>query len=103
MTKKKQINFHEFEDRINAHAWKSPAFKKKLLADPKAAIAEVTGVAIPSDVSIRVIEEGKKECVIILHPMPSQTAEIEEEEMRKIAGGKKEECNTMAFVPCHTF
>lgn len=86
---KKQSNRHDFEDRINAHAWKSPAFKKKLLADPKSALSELTGQPIPSEVSIKVIEEGKKECVIVLHPMPSRTPELSEEELRTITAASR--------------
>lgn len=86
MTKRKSY-YHDFEDKINAHAWKSPAFKKKLLADPRAALSELTGARIPGEASIKVIEEGKKECVIVLHQAPPNAANMSEEELQKVVGG----------------
>ena len=86
--KKGKPNRHDFEDRINAHAWKSPQWKKKLLTDPKAAFLELTGESVPSEISMKVIEERKKECVIILHPAPSHADTMSEEELRKVAGGR---------------
>lgn len=82
---KKTASRHDIEDMINAHAWKSPTFKKKLLIDPKAALSELTKQPIPNEVSIKVIEEGKKECIIVLHPLPSSAGEMSEEELRKVA------------------
>lgn len=70
----------------NAHAWKSPTFKKKLLANPKAALSEFGSKEFPSDKSLRVVEEGKNECIIILHPLPYSSSEISEEELKKVAG-----------------
>ena len=87
--KKGKYNHHELEDRINAHAWKSPQWKKKLLANPKTAISELTGESFPGEMSLKVIEEGKKECVIVLHPLPSNATDMSEEELRKVAGGIK--------------
>lgn len=83
---KKKPNRHDFEDSVNAHAWKSPAFKKKLLTDPKAALTELTGKTFASNVSIKVIEEGKHECVIVLHPLPSHAEDLSEEELKQVSG-----------------
>ena len=85
--KKGKPNRHDLEDMINAHAWKSPAYKQKLLTNPRAAFSELTGASLPSDVSIKVIEEGKNECVIVLHPLPSNAANMNEEKLRKVTGG----------------
>lgn len=87
--KKGKHNRHALEDRINAHAWKSPDFKKRLLANPFAALSELIEEPIPNDYTIRVIEEGKKEFVIVLHPMPSSaTTQLNEEDLRNIAAAK---------------
>lgn len=86
--KKEKPDRHDFEDRVNAHAWKSPSWKKKLLTDPKAALAELTGNPMPGEVSFKVIEEGKQECVIVLHHLPSHAADMSEEDLKKVAGGE---------------
>lgn len=96
---KKKQKPHDLEDKINAHAWKSPAFKKKLLTNPKAALSEFINEPIPGDISIKVIEEGKNEFVIVLHPLPAHADEMSDEELKKLAGGT---WPTFTPIPCPT-
>jgi len=57
---KNKPNRFETEAKINAHAWKDPSFKKKLLSDPRTALKDFGMNNIPPDVQIKVVQEKKK-------------------------------------------
>ena len=46
-------------DKVVAKAWTDPAFKAQLLADPRATLA-AAGLAIPPDVTVKVVENTDK-------------------------------------------
>ncbi len=73
------------EGKINAHAWKDPAFKRKLLSDPQAALKEMGMENIPPSLKIQVIDEEKNHWVIVLHVPPANTKELSEEELSKLS------------------
>ncbi len=45
------MNRHEIETQLIDKASTDPAFRQRLLDDPKAALAEMLGVALPPDVN----------------------------------------------------
>jgi len=79
----------EFEAQIVAKAWKDEAFKQALLNDPRAAIEQEFGQALPPDVTIKVVEETPTTLYLIL-PMNADTYGSEElttAELDSVAGG----------------
>jgi Nitrile hydratase, alpha chain len=69
----------EFVARIVTRAWKDEAYKRKLLDDPKAVLAEELGTAIPDQVEVHVLEETQNVRYIAIpykrDHFPSVTAE----------------------------
>ncbi|MBC8079370.1 MAG: NHLP leader peptide family natural product precursor [Gorillibacterium sp.] len=57
--------------QVIERAWIDPEFKQKLLSDPKAAIMETLGVALPESFKVRTVEEGKDEFFLVLPSTPS--------------------------------
>ncbi len=72
--------------KVIAKAWKDPEFKKKLLADPKAAVKEM-GIDIPKDVSVKVVEDTPQTLTIVLPKAPTNAKEIDEGALEKLAAG----------------
>lgn len=69
--------------KIIARAWKDPAFKKKLLQDPKGALMEMgmkTG-----DAKVKVVEDNNNSITFVLPPTPHNLGNISEEQLETIA------------------
>ncbi len=61
-------------------------FRAELLADPKTAIAKCTGIELPEDFNVKVVEEDEDADMTILLPkMPGE--ELSDEDMDNVAGG----------------
>jgi len=58
-------------NQVIQKAWEDPSFKKRLLADPKAALQEALGVIIPDSVTLKAVEEGSNEFYLVIPPSPS--------------------------------
>lgn len=71
---------HNIEQRIVRRAWADPEFKARLLADPKAALGEELGVALPERLQVEVVEERPDLLCIVLpvdtSAVPYQTAQV---------------------------
>ena len=61
-------------------------FRAALLADPKAAIEKLTGMALPEGFKLKVLEEDPDYDMTILLP-PMVGDELSAEEMEQVAGG----------------
>jgi hypothetical protein len=70
--------------KIIARAWRDPAFKAKLLADPHTTLKEA-GVAVPEGVTVKVVENTDTHHHLVLPPKP--TGELSDVELDKVAGG----------------
>src|SRR5271154_4743149 len=70
--------------KIVARAWRDPAFKAKLLADPHAAL-EGAGISVPAGVTVKVVENTDTHVHFVLPPKPTQ--ELSDEELDKVAAG----------------
>ena len=57
-------------DIVLRRVFEDPDFRERLLADPAGTWSEVTGVAVPDDVELVVLENGPKTVHIVL-PDPS--------------------------------
>jgi nitrile hydratase alpha subunit len=81
----------DYKQRVLDRAERDDAFRQHLVSDPKAAIAEELGVAIPDDVTIRVVEEPPQE-VILLLPARSGPGELDDEQLAAASGGSGDWC-----------
>lgn len=79
----------EIEARINLRAWKDPAFKEKLLKNPRPALAEM-GLEVPSEIKILVHEEGANMWHLTIHKAPPNAKNLSEEELKKLSSGSCE-------------
>jgi hypothetical protein len=91
-TKEVCMNRWELEQKIVIRALKDPAFKKKLLGQPKEALREflkgekvdLTGL---DKLNLRVVEEQKEEWVLALPSLPAEMSAMAEEQLEKLVGG----------------
>jgi hypothetical protein len=74
----------ELEAQIVARAWADEGFRERLRADPHAAVAEVTGVAVPESIEIEVLEETPEKGYLVI---PLNRVEISDEELDVAGGG----------------
>lgn len=72
--------------KVFAKAWKDPAFKEKLLADPKVALKEM-GIDIPKDVTVKIVEDTPKSLTVVLPHSPTQLNEMNDRELEQLAAG----------------
>ena len=73
----------DMQDRIIAKASADGEFRARLVADPKGAIQEVTGMPIPDAVTVQVHEESATTFHLVLPPDSS----LSEQEMAQVLGG----------------
>ena len=73
----------ELRERLAEKAAEDEEFRDRLLADPKAAIGDELGVALPESLSIVVHEESTATVHLILPP----GGNLSEGELGKVAGG----------------
>ncbi|NMG05529.1 NHLP leader peptide family RiPP precursor [Brasilonema sp. UFV-L1] len=80
----------EFEADLVAKAWKDDAFKQELLSNPKAIIAKESGVQVPDNIEVRVLEENPNILYLVLPVKPADLegeGELSEEALEAVAGG----------------
>ena len=70
--------------RIIAKAWRDPAFKAELIANPSAAL-KAEGVIVPAGIALTVLENTDKHFYVVLPPSP--TDELSDEALEAMAGG----------------
>jgi hypothetical protein len=83
----------DFEARIVQKAWTDPAYRRRLLANPKQVLSEELGkikegVSIPANVKVTVLEE-KPDQIYLVIPLNARevTGALTEEQLKKVAGG----------------
>lgn len=69
-----------------ARAWTDPAFKEKLLKDPKSALAD-HGIEVPAGSTVRVVEDSADVRHVVLPAPPANPGQIDVEELERIAAG----------------
>ena len=72
--------------KIIAKAWRDPAFKADLIANPAAAL-KAEGIDVPAGMAVTVLENTDKQFHLVLPPVP--TGELSDEALDRVAGGKK--------------
>ena len=73
----------EMRERVVNKAAGDSDFRARLIADPKAAIAEETGVTLPDGFDVAIHEETANTGHLVLPPSPRLT----EADMEKVVGG----------------
>jgi hypothetical protein len=51
------MSMESLKEQIIKKAWAEPAFKEKLLADPKTAIKDAFGVEVPDHIEVKALAE----------------------------------------------
>ena len=78
----------ELYGKVIARAWREPAFKARLIADPRAALAEA-GVVIPAGVTVKVMEDTATHLHFVLPPEP--TGQLSDEALDMAGAGSSGE------------
>jgi hypothetical protein len=83
----------EFEARIVQKAWQDPAYRRRLLANPRAVLSEELsrikeGVAVPANVKVTVLEEKPDQIYLVIPVNPREVVgTLSEEQLQKVTGG----------------
>ena len=72
--------------KIIAKAWRDPAFKAELIANPAAAL-KAEGIDVPAGMAVTVLENTDKHFHLVLPPVP--TDELSEDDLEAVAGGRR--------------
>ena len=75
--------------KIVAKAWRDPAFKAELIANPAAAL-KAEGVNVPAGMTVAVLENTDKQFHLVLPPVP--TDELSDESLDAVVGGVGNGC-----------
>jgi hypothetical protein len=71
--------------RIIGKAWDDPAFKRRLINDPKA-VAEEYGIPVPPQLEVRILENTETLIHVVLPCKPSEEL-LSDENLEDVAGG----------------
>ncbi len=74
--------------QLVARAWRDPAFKQRLLADPAAVLRE-QGIAVPASQQVRVVENTDQVIHLVL---PQKPRDLSDDQLDAVAGGKCSTC-----------
>ena len=72
--------------QIIARAMQDADYRQTLLADPRAALGQAFGQELPAHIHVRVIEQAP-DTIYLLLPRDSESVELGEAELDKVAGG----------------
>ena len=75
--------------KIVAKAWRDPAFKAELIANPAAAL-KAEGIDVPAGMTVTVVENTDKLFHLVLPPVLSD--ELSDEALAVVAGGASSSC-----------
>jgi hypothetical protein len=74
----------DLEAKLVARAWADEGFRERLKADPRAVVAEETGIEIPEAIQIEVLEETAEKAYLVI---PTNRVAISEEQLDAASGG----------------
>ena len=77
----------DVETALIEKCWKDPEFKREVVKDPKGMLERHIGQKLPADLKIFIHEEDASTLHFSLPPAPSNTAELSDEDLEKVAGG----------------
>ncbi|MBI4276868.1 MAG: NHLP leader peptide family natural product precursor [Armatimonadetes bacterium] len=87
MEERKKVEELGIDEYARERAMKDPAFRKELLADPKAALQRLLGEELPAELNVRVVEEDANTVYLVLPPASEGPGELSEAELAGVAGG----------------
>lgn len=84
------MNRQEIETRVMEKASVDPSFRRRLLDDPKAALADFLDIALPPAITITVLEEQPGQHYLVLPPAaPDLDAmPLDDLELALVGGGR---------------
>ena len=74
------------QSKLIEKALKDPAFRARLVADPKAAVEKELGRKLPDGVSVRVLEDSPQTVHLVL-PAALPKGQLDDAELESVAGG----------------
>jgi hypothetical protein len=77
----------QLEAKVIARAWQDEEFRRLLVSEPRKAIEQVYGRALPKGLDVRVIEEAPAAFHMILPANPGASQELSSEALAQVAGG----------------
>jgi Nitrile hydratase, alpha chain len=80
----------EIERRVIERSLQDESFRRRLLADPKAALQEELGAQLPKEVEVRAVEETADTIYLVL-PSSSplgEGSELSDRELEAVSGGE---------------
>ncbi|KYC43073.1 hypothetical protein WA1_13305 [Scytonema hofmannii PCC 7110] len=89
-TNSEALNPQDLQERIIAKAIEDPAYKQRLLSNPKALLSEELGAELPEDLTVQVLQQSPKHLYLLL---PIDIDELirdgvlSESELEAVAGG----------------
>jgi hypothetical protein len=78
---------YQRESRLIARAWRDPAFRAALRADPKAAFEQELGMRLPAELEIRVLEDTPVLYHFVIPRNPAGEGELADFELDGVVGG----------------
>jgi len=69
-------------DIVRRRVWQDPDFRERLLADPRAVIAEVRGEALPEGLEVEIIENSPNKVYLVV-----PAADLTDADMDAVAAG----------------
>jgi len=84
------MNRHEIETQLIEKANSDPAFRRRLLDDSKAALADFLGTSLPPGITITVLEEQPGQHYLVLPPAPPDLDALllDDLELALVGGGR---------------
>lgn len=79
------LSHSDIERIVRERLAADPAFRQALLADPRAALTEATGLQVPGSVTVTVHEESLTDIHLVI-PLAASD-EVAEEDLKLVAGG----------------
>lgn len=67
------------QEQIIQKAWEDAEFKKKLIADPKAAVKDAFGIDVPDTIEVEVLEETANKYYLVLPQSPQEVTSTNSE------------------------
>ena len=80
------MNRSEIEQKLIEKSEQDPAFRRRLLAQPRETLEKEFGIAVPASVNLQVIEETANSLMLVL---PAAAGELSDLELEAVAGGKE--------------
>ena len=86
----------QIEAHLKSRAASDPEFRKALVSDPRATLAKETGLELPREMKVQVIEESSDSMCLVL---PPAAGELSDMELESVAGGSAKRQNQKGPIP----